>query len=102
MMISLTPTDPPNLQYALSPTPTPLSTALPATSPRFPSLPVGSRIEIAQDSFKIMRKVGQLLGGKDGKGQGAGLVIDYGGDKAYGTSFRVGSRASSRDRDRGS
>lgn len=42
-----------------------------------------------------MRKVGELLGGKDGKGQGgAGLVIDYGGDKAYGTSFRVSGRLS--------
>lgn len=39
-----------------------------------------------------MRKAGELLSNVDGAGGGAGLVVDYGGDRAYGDSFRV-SRA---------
>jgi hypothetical protein len=34
-----------------------------------------------------MRQVGKVLG--SGKGGGAGLIVDYGGDKVYGDSFRV-------------
>lgn len=33
-----------------------------------------------------MRKCGELI---NGPGGGAGLVVDYGGDRAYGDSFRV-------------
>ena len=50
-------------------------------------------MEIAQDSFKIARKVGELLAGGvkgDTAGpSGAGLIIDYGGETSYGQSFRV-------------
>ncbi|WVR05590.1 hypothetical protein IAU60_002609 [Kwoniella sp. DSM 27419] len=82
------------LRLSLSRTTTPLSTILPATSPRFASLPTGSRIEIAQDSYKIMRSAGHLIGSGTGvggnrKGGGCGLVVDYGGDRAYGSSFRA-------------
>ncbi|KAK8865615.1 hypothetical protein IAR55_000759 [Kwoniella newhampshirensis] len=84
------------LRLSISRTATPLSTILPSTSPRFANLPVGSRIEIAQDSWKIMRHVGQLLSGtsSDGKGKGkgkggCGLVVDYGADRAFRSSFRA-------------
>ena len=47
-------------------------------------------------SFKIARKVGELLtsgksGEKDAPIGGCGLIIDYGGDHAFGDSFRVSS-----------
>ena len=45
-------------------------------------------MEIAQDSFKIMRKVGEIMGSSDGKG-GAGLIIDYGAAKTFDSSFRA-------------
>ncbi|WRT65970.1 uncharacterized protein IL334_002921 [Kwoniella shivajii] len=78
------------LRLSISPSPTPLSSVLPATSPRFASLPVGSRVEIAQESFKIMRRAGELLGSGHTKcGGGCGVVVDYGGDRAYGQSFRA-------------
>ncbi|WWD18208.1 hypothetical protein CI109_102658 [Kwoniella shandongensis] len=82
------------LRLSISRSTTPLSTILPTTSPRFANLPVGSRIEIAQDSWKIMRHVGQLLSGSSEKGKakakgGCGLVIDYGADRAFGGSFRA-------------
>jgi hypothetical protein len=41
-------------------------------------------VEISQESWKISRKVGQLIG----KG-GAGLYVDYGGPQMFGNSFRV-------------
>ncbi|WVW80448.1 hypothetical protein I302_102430 [Kwoniella bestiolae CBS 10118] len=74
------------LCLSLSSAPTPLSTVLPATSPRFSKLSTGSRIEVAQDSFKIMRRVGEIIG--KGLG-GSGVVVDYGGDRSYGQSFRA-------------
>ncbi|WWC68354.1 uncharacterized protein I206_102279 [Kwoniella pini CBS 10737] len=74
------------LRLSISPSPTALSTVLPASSPRFAKLSTGSRIEVSQDSFKIMRRIGELLG--KGKG-GCGVVVDYGGDRSYGQSFRA-------------
>ncbi|WVQ65216.1 uncharacterized protein L199_003389 [Kwoniella botswanensis] len=74
------------LRLSLSSAPTPLSTVLPATSPRFTNLSTGSRIEIAQDSFKIMRRAGELISKGSG---GCGVVVDYGGDRSYGQSFRA-------------
>ncbi|KAK6907652.1 hypothetical protein I203_101650 [Kwoniella mangroviensis CBS 8507] len=74
------------LRLSLSSAPTPLSTVLPATSSRFTNLSTGSRIEIAQDSFKIMRRAGELI--SKGLG-GCGVVVDYGGDRSYGQSFRA-------------
>jgi hypothetical protein len=46
-------------------------------------------VEISQESWKISRKVGQLIG----KG-GAGLYVDYGGPQMFGNSFRVRSLSS--------
>jgi NADH dehydrogenase [ubiquinone] 1 alpha subcomplex assembly factor 7 len=71
-------------RLAVSREPTPLSQVLPTTSPRFPKLQEGGRVEISQESYKISRKVGQLIS----KG-GAGLYIDYGGPQMFGNSFRV-------------
>jgi NADH dehydrogenase [ubiquinone] 1 alpha subcomplex assembly factor 7 len=58
---------------------------LPASSPRFPALLEGARLEISQESWKISRKVGQLI-----SHGGAGLFVDYGGPRLFGESFRVG------------
>lgn len=68
----------------MSPDPTPLSQILPKTSPRFAAMVEGGRVEIAQESWKISRKVGELI-----KHGGAGLAVDYGGPKLFGSSFRV-------------
>ncbi|EIW72696.1 hypothetical protein TREMEDRAFT_25891, partial [Tremella mesenterica DSM 1558] len=82
----------------LSREPTPLSTVLPATSPRFASIPSGGRLEIAGESWRIMRRLGEIISSEEGKastskrrgrGGGAGLIIDYGGEKYYGASFRA-------------
>lgn len=72
-------------RLAMSRDPTPLSQVLPKTSPRFAAMLEGSRVEIAQESWKISRKVGELI-----KHGGAGLVVDYGGPRLFGDSFRVG------------
>lgn len=45
-------------------------------------------MEIAPDSWQIMRRIGEVLGA-EGAGGGAGLVVDYGGDQSFGSSFRV-------------
>lgn len=63
---------------------TPLSQVLPRTSPRFASMLEGARVEISQESWKINRKVGELI-----KHGGAGLVVDYGAPQLFGSSFRV-------------
>ncbi|GFZ43374.1 hypothetical protein JCM24511_01094 [Saitozyma sp. JCM 24511] len=120
VLVSASPTvssrNPSGLHLALSQEPTPLSTVLPATSPRFARLPIGSRIEVAQDSWRIMRKLGEIVGGgtnastsarasatsigesrgsaaveraEGAGGRGAGLVIDYGADRVFGSSFRA-------------
>ncbi|ODO12043.1 hypothetical protein I350_00827 [Cryptococcus amylolentus CBS 6273] len=81
-----TPSAPSGLRFALSSSPTPLSTILPETSPRFSKLLSGSRVEVSQDSYKIMRQLGEIV--NQGKG-GCGLVIDYGAHKASYNSFRA-------------
>jgi NADH dehydrogenase [ubiquinone] 1 alpha subcomplex assembly factor 7 len=70
----------------LAPEPTPVSTLLGASSPRFASLPIGARIEVSAASFQIAHKLGTLV--SQGAG-GSALVVDYGADHAVGNSFRV-------------
>ena len=41
--------------------PSPVSTLLGASSPRFSSLPIGARVEVSAASFRIARKLGTLL-----------------------------------------
>jgi NADH dehydrogenase [ubiquinone] 1 alpha subcomplex assembly factor 7 len=66
--------------------PSPVSTLLGASSPRFSSLPIGARIEVSAASFRIARKLGELI--SQGAG-GSALIIDYGTNHAVGNSFRV-------------
>ena len=56
------------------------------TLSRFARLPVGSRMEISPACWEVARGVGNLL---QGPGGGAGLVVDYGDEKAFGRSWRV-------------
>ncbi|TFY51126.1 hypothetical protein EVG20_g11153 [Dentipellis fragilis] len=77
------------LRPVLASSPSPISTLLGSSSPRFKSLPVGSRIEVSPASFRIARKVGEVIGGQSNeKKKGSALIIDYGDDKAVGNSFR--------------
>jgi len=98
-----------HLRHVLSSTPTAASTLLGLSSPRFRDLPIGASIEVSPVAFKLARQVGQLISGRkkpepfaarettdvklesDSVG-GCGLIIDYGGDKVYGNSFRVSER----------
>ncbi|OAX42701.1 DUF185-domain-containing protein [Rhizopogon vinicolor AM-OR11-026] len=70
----------------LSPTPTASGTLLGLASPRFSSLPVGTRIEVSRASMNQARNIGKLIGTKDG---GCALVVDYGADKPFGDSLRA-------------
>ncbi|TBU50338.1 S-adenosyl-L-methionine-dependent methyltransferase [Dichomitus squalens] len=79
-------------RQVLSPTPMPTSTLLGLSSPRFQKLPAGSRIEVSPAAFKISRKIGGLLHDKHPGGvrsAGSALIVDYGGSKVYGNSFRA-------------
>ncbi|KAA1467716.1 DUF185-domain-containing protein [Dentipellis sp. KUC8613] len=83
------PSSPFRLRPVLASTPSPISTLLGSSSPRFKNLPVGSRIEVSPASFQIARKVGEVIGGQASeKKKGSALIIDYGDDKAVGNSFR--------------
>ncbi|KII85108.1 hypothetical protein PLICRDRAFT_116521 [Plicaturopsis crispa FD-325 SS-3] len=82
----------PRLRRVLSSSPSPISQLLSASSPRFAKIPVGSRIEVSPVAYKIARKIGELLSVQGEPEPGAGgcaLVVDYGGDRAYGNSFRA-------------
>ncbi|EIM90675.1 DUF185-domain-containing protein [Stereum hirsutum FP-91666 SS1] len=96
----------PRLRPVLSPEPSPVSTLLGSSSPRFASLPIGSRIEVCAAGFQVARKLAGLAGGVvpassaaaagdsvgkvDGGGKrGCGLIVDYGDEKVFGASFRA-------------
>ncbi|KAG1739172.1 S-adenosyl-L-methionine-dependent methyltransferase [Suillus paluster] len=70
----------------LSPSPTGSSTLLGLASPRFSSLPIGTRIEVSRASMNHARNIGKLIGTKGG---GCALIVDYGADKAFGDSLRA-------------
>lgn len=74
----------PRLRRVLSPNPTAASTLLGRSSLRFDQMPEGSRLEVSAASFRIARKVGELL-----SPGGCALVVDYGGDSPFADSFRV-------------
>ncbi|OCH86620.1 DUF185-domain-containing protein [Obba rivulosa] len=79
-------------RQVLSPTATASATLLGLSSRRFEKLPVGSRIEISPAGFKIARKIGELVRTNEVAGAdpaGCALIVDYGGEKAYGSSFRA-------------
>jgi NADH dehydrogenase [ubiquinone] 1 alpha subcomplex assembly factor 7 len=79
------------LRRVLSPSPTPSSTTLGLSSPRFGQLPIGSQLEVSPAAFKMARKVGEVLQGPgDRKGPGgSALIVDYGAEKSFGDSLRV-------------
>lgn len=88
----------PRLRRVLSSTPTAASTVLGLSSTRFQNLPIGATIEVSPASFKIARQVGELLSCTKDQNQeqntksslgGCGLIVDYGGQKVFGDSFRA-------------
>lgn len=107
--------DPPKFRYVLSSGSTPWSMLIAARNPRFQVLQPGQRVEISPESWATARRVGELIAGRPAKAVevlrkegdnegieekekerlkgssvgGAGLIIDYGDDKAFGSSFRV-------------
>ena len=84
----------PRFHEVISDTSTAVSTLLGASSQRFQKLPVGSRIEVSPASFRIARRIGEILSSQhDGAEHVAGcaLVMDYGDDNVFGDSFRVSS-----------
>lgn len=87
---SVSPLPSSRLRLVLSPSPTPMSTILGLSSPRFQALPLGSRVEVSHAAFKVARKAGEVLGSGE-TSRGSALIVDYGGDQAYGNSFRVSS-----------
>ncbi|KAI0289315.1 S-adenosyl-L-methionine-dependent methyltransferase [Multifurca ochricompacta] len=83
---SSTATSKTRFRSVLAPDPSPVSTLLGASSPRFGSLPIGARIEVSATSFQAARKLGMLI--SQGAG-GSALVVDYGANHAVGNSFRA-------------
>ena len=78
----------PPLRLAVSPSPTAHSRLLGALSPRFNSLPIGTRIEVSPASFKLAKQLADYINDPRGSG-GSGLVVDYGKDSWSGGSLRV-------------
>ncbi|KAJ3935580.1 MAG: S-adenosyl-L-methionine-dependent methyltransferase [Lentinula lateritia] len=82
----------PRLQHVLSPETTAISNIFGNSSSRFQSLPVGSDLEVSPTSFRLARKVGELLSKREtptsSSPGGCGLIIDYGRDHAFGSSRR--------------
>ncbi|OBZ72104.1 NADH dehydrogenase [ubiquinone] complex I, assembly factor 7 [Grifola frondosa] len=83
----------PQFRRVLAPSPTAYSKILGMSSNRFQNLPIGAQIEISPAAFKIARKIGELVhessGTMEAGSSGSALIIDYGGEKAYGSSFRA-------------
>lgn len=90
---SLSPNPRSRFRQVLSRSPTASSTLVGLSPPRFQKLPVGTRVEVSPSAFKIARRIGELIEAEAEKGSagsaGSALIIDYGGDNAYGSSFRV-------------
>ncbi|KAK1220837.1 hypothetical protein PQX77_016357 [Marasmius sp. AFHP31] len=85
------PTPSPRFNHVLTPAPTPISTVLGNSSPRFRSLPINSFLEVSPVSFKIAYKIAELLSVRERNGTlgGCGLIIDYGGDTCFDNSRRA-------------
>ena len=80
-------TDTPPLRYVASSVPTLASNLfMPKGDKYFSDLSEGARVEVCPEAYEIAANSAGLLGAK-----GAGLVIDYGGERHFGNSFRVGS-----------
>ena len=70
------------LKLALSPGETLASTLF---TRDFASLPVGARLEVCPDALSIASTIARLVSGVNG---GAGLIVDYGDEHHFGSSFR--------------
>ncbi|KAG8799254.1 hypothetical protein FRC17_007186 [Serendipita sp. 399] len=78
---------PPRLRFIVSNQPLPVPAL--ATNPRFLNLPVGTRVEYSRGGVGTMRSLARLIGGSgSGGGRGLGLIIDYGDDRFFSSSFR--------------
>lgn len=81
------------LKFVVSPEQTPRSEFLGRLSDRYPKLPEGTRIEVSATAWRIARKIGEIVGRtKDEQStipKGAALVMDYGGEHAFNSSFRA-------------
>ncbi|KAH6913130.1 S-adenosyl-L-methionine-dependent methyltransferase [Coprinopsis sp. MPI-PUGE-AT-0042] len=105
------------LRRVLNPLPSPISTLLGNSSPRFRSLPEGTSIEVSPTSFRIAHQIGRLLSSWDADGLlkegqttrqdasaepsapqepqtaqghgGAALIIDYGSSSFHSDSLRA-------------
>ncbi|KAI0322135.1 S-adenosyl-L-methionine-dependent methyltransferase [Amylostereum chailletii] len=84
---TLTSSTGPRLRPVLSHSPSPISTLLGSSSPRFQAMPIGSRIEVSASGFQSARKIGEMIAGPGRNG--CALIVDYGGDHVYGNSFRA-------------
>ena len=79
----------PRLRYVVSPAATLASNLLmPNDDPYLKGLSDGARVEVCPEAYEIAACSAQILGGK-----GAGLIIDYGGERHFGSSFRVSCAA---------
>jgi len=83
-----------SLQRVLAAKPSSVGAVLGLSSTRFGELPAESFLEVSPTAFRIARKVGELLTSGQPEDEnppmgGCGLIIDYGGAKAYGDSLRV-------------
>lgn len=54
--------------------------------PVYSKMEGGAKVEICGDAFEIAQAASQLIGKKK---KGAGLVVDYGDERIFGSSFRV-------------
>lgn len=76
---------PTKLRYVLSPTPTLASRLLVSDQDeKYKGLSEGNRVEISPEAYEIAQYAAELV-----TQSGAGLVIDYGGERFFNTSFRV-------------
>ncbi|KDN51336.1 DUF185-domain-containing protein [Tilletiaria anomala UBC 951] len=93
----------PSFQYVLSPSATPWSMLLASRNARFASIQPGQRVEVSPDAWSAARRVGELISGREAalppipdearrrtsSVGGVGLIVDYGDEKAFGSSFRA-------------
>ena len=88
---------PSSFRRVLKPRPYNLAHILGRSSFNFQNLRDESSLEVSPASFKITRKIGELL--TSGKSfspiGGCSMIVDYGGDHTFGDSFTVGSHKKS-------
>jgi hypothetical protein len=81
-------------KYVVAPQESADAALLGTISPRFRTLPSGTRVEVSANAYRLAGAVGRLIspsnnGDHKRVDAGAALVIDYGADRAASDSFRV-------------